>query len=88
MALRGKLLHFVVNFLIGMAWASVFIGAYGAFVSSLHLGFVFAIIASFVGMLPGFVALLLLEHFIAVQQIRDEIKRISFDTKQQASSED
>ena len=64
MRLKDKTLGFVVNFLLGVAWASVLIGAVSFFLSFYQTSLFFAIVSAFVGALPGLIAVLLLEYFI------------------------
>jgi len=64
MRLGSKTLGLVVNFLLGVAWATVFIGAFSAFLSFSSHSFFFSIIAVVIAMLPGMIGVLLLEYFI------------------------
>ena len=64
MRLKDRSLGFVVNFLLGVAWASVLIGAVSFFLSFYQTSLFFAIVSAFVGALPGLIAVLLLEYFI------------------------
>ena len=75
MRLKDRPLGFVVNFLLGVAWASVLIGAVTSFLSFYHNSFFFAIISAFVGALPGLVAVLLLEHIITNKEKHFELKK-------------
>jgi hypothetical protein len=75
MRLQNTLLSFVVNFLLGTAWAMILLGAVTSFLSfypdSLILAFLFACI----GMVPGMIGVLLLEHFISGQARLLEAKK-------------
>ena len=75
MRLKDSSLGFVVNFLLGVAWAAVLIGAVTSFLSFYHNSFFFAIISAFVGALPGLVAVLLLEHIITNKEKHLELKK-------------
>ncbi len=74
MRLGNKALTFIVNFLLGAAWALVFIGALSAFFTYRNYGFLSALSSMAVGMLPGLAAILLLEHFITVKEQLHELK--------------
>lgn len=75
MRLKDRSLGFVVNFLLGVAWASVLIGAVTSFLSFYQTSFFFAIVSAFVGALPGLVAVLLLEHIITNKEKHLELKK-------------
>jgi len=75
MRLKDRSLGFVVNFLLGVAWAFVLIGAVTSFLSFYHNSFFFAIVSAFVGALPGLVAVLLLEHIITNKEKHLELKK-------------
>jgi len=75
MRLKDSSLGFVVNFLLGVAWAAVLIGAVTSFLSFYQNSFFFAIISAFVGALPGLVAVLLLEHIITNKEKHLELKK-------------
>jgi len=75
MRLKDRSLGFVVNFLLGVAWAFVLIGAVSSFLSFYQNSFFFAIISAFVGALPGLVAVLLLEHIITTKEKYLELKK-------------
>lgn len=75
MRLEDRSLGFVVNFLLGVAWAAVLIGTVASFLSYYHNSFFFAIVFAFVGALPGLVAVLLLEHIITNKENHLELKK-------------
>jgi uncharacterized membrane protein YeaQ/YmgE (transglycosylase-associated protein family) len=75
MRLKDRSLGFVVNFLLGVAWAAVLIGAVSSFLSFYQTSLFFAIISAFVGALPGLVAVLLLEHIITNKEKHLELKK-------------
>jgi len=75
MRLTGKTLGFVINFLLGVAWAFVLIGAVSSFFSFYQIGLFFAIVSGLIGTLPGLVAVLLLEHIITSKEKLLELKK-------------
>jgi uncharacterized membrane protein YeaQ/YmgE (transglycosylase-associated protein family) len=75
MRLKDNSLGFVVNFLLGIAWAFVLIGAVTSFLSFYQNSFFFAIISALIGALPGLVAVLLLEHIITNKEKHLELKK-------------
>ena len=62
MQFKDKTFNFVVNFLLGVAWASILLGAITSFISIYEESIWFATIYSCIAMVPGMVAVLLLEH--------------------------
>jgi len=75
MRLQNAPLSFVVNFLLGVSWASVILGAMTSFLSFYNDSVFYAIISAFLGTLPGLVAVLLLEHIITVKETEIELKK-------------
>ena len=75
MRLKGTSLSFVINFLLGVAWATVFIGAFSTFLSFYSQSFLFSIIAAVVAMLPGMIGVLLLEYFIVSRNKYFELQK-------------
>ncbi len=75
MRLKDKSLSFIINFLLGVAWAFMLIGAVTSFLSSYHDGILVALISAFIGMLPGMFAVLLLEHIITSKEQYYELKK-------------
>jgi len=75
MRLENKTLGFVINFLLGVAWAAVLIGAVTSFLSFYHNSFFFAVISALVGALPGLIAVLFLEHIITNKEQYLELKK-------------
>jgi len=78
MRLNDKTLGFVISFLLGVAWASVFIGALSSFFSFYHSGTILAIVSAMIGALPGMVAILLLEHIMTGKEQLSELKKQTF----------
>ena len=75
MRLEDTSLSFVVNFLLGVSWASVIIGAVTSFLSFYNDSFLFALLSAFVGAIPGMVAVLLLELVITSKEKHLELKK-------------
>jgi len=75
MRLKGTSLSFVINFLLGVAWATVFIGAVSTFLSFYTQSFLFALIAAVVAMVPGMISVLLLEYFIVSRDKYFELQK-------------
>ncbi|MBT8349516.1 MAG: hypothetical protein HKP62_08790, partial [Sulfurovum sp.] len=64
MRLQNGPLSFVVNFLLGVAWASVLLGAVTSFTIFYQDTLLLALVSAFMGALPGLISVLLLEHII------------------------
>ena len=75
MRLRRTALGVVVNFLLGVAWAFVFLGAFYTFLSFYHQSIVNAALMTFLGALPGLFVVVLLEHVIVGMQRLEELKK-------------
>jgi len=75
MRLKDRSLSFVVNFLLGVAWAAVLLGSMTSFLSFYQDSFIFAFISAFIGALPGMVAILLIEHFITSKEKHFELQK-------------
>ena len=75
MRLKDLSLSFVVNFLLGVAWATAIIGVATAFLSNYSDSFLFAIVSAFVAMLPGLVGVLFIEHFITSKEKHAELQK-------------
>ncbi len=75
MRLKNGFLSFVVNFLLGVAWAFVLIGAASFFFSFYQNSFFLAIFTAFMGALPGLLAVLLLDHIITNKEKLLELKK-------------
>ncbi len=63
MRVSTKFLGFIINFLLGVAWALVAIGAAFGFLTGIKYGFFYAVIFTFVGSLFGLFFVTLLEFF-------------------------
>jgi len=75
MRLEDKSLTFVVNFLLGVAWASVIIGVVSSFLSTYGDSFFTVIFATFIGAIPGLVAVLFIEIIITQKEKHLELKK-------------
>ena len=75
MRLQNRPLSFVVNFLLGVAWAAVLLGAITSFLSFYQASLLLAIVFAFIGALPGMVSVLLLEHIITGKEKYLELKK-------------
>ncbi|GIT98108.1 hypothetical protein [Sulfurovum sp. TSL1] len=75
MRLQNGPLSFVVNFLLGVAWASVLLGAITSFLAFYPESFLLAFVSAFIGALPGMIAVLLLEHIITGKERYLELKK-------------
>jgi len=75
MRLGDRPLGFIINFLLGVAWAFVLIGAITSFLSFYSENIFFAIIYACIGALPGMVAVLLLEYIITSKEKYAELKK-------------
>jgi len=75
MRLKEKSIGFIINFLLGVAWASVFIGIITSFLNFYNTSFFSAIIYAFIGAMPGLVAVLLLEYIITSSEKYEELKK-------------
>lgn len=75
MRLKDHSLSFVINFLLGVAWATVFIGAISTFLSQYSESFLFAVVSAFVAALPGMIAVLFIEYFITSKEKYLELQK-------------
>lgn len=70
-----KVLGFIINFLLGIAWAATLLGAITSFLILYHDSIPYAIVSAAIGTIPGLVAILLIEHFITNQEILHELQK-------------
>ncbi len=75
MRLKDRSLSFVVNFLLGVSWASVFIGGITSFLSFYQDSFLLAFVSIFIGAIPGMVAIILLELVITNKENQLELQK-------------
>lgn len=75
MRLQNGPLSFVVNFLLGVAWASVLLGAVTSFLSFYQISIFLGIISAVMGAVPGMVLVVLLEHVITAKERHLELQK-------------
>jgi len=75
MRLGDRPLGFIINFLLGVAWAFVLIGAFSSFLAFSSNDILSAVISAIIGALPGFIAVLLLEYIITSKEKYEELKK-------------
>ena len=75
MRLQNAPLSFVVNFLLGVAWAAVLLGAITSFLAFYQDNLLLALVSAFMGSLPGMISVLLLEHIITAKERHLELKK-------------
>ncbi len=75
MRLNNLLSGFVLNFFLGVAWASVLIGIIISFFTYYDESLAFAIFACFVGALPGLLVVLILEHLMTTKEKLQELQK-------------
>jgi uncharacterized membrane protein (DUF106 family) len=75
MRLEKSTLGILVNFLLGVAWAFVLIGALYTFFSYYKLSLIDAVIMTFLGALPGLFLVALLEYLIVGIERLEEMKK-------------
>ena len=75
MRLGDRQLGFIINFLLGVAWAFVLIGAVTSFLAFYADSFFAALISACIGAMPGMVGVLLLEHIITSKEKYAELQK-------------
>jgi len=75
MRLQNGPLSFVVSFLLGVAWASVLLGAVTSFLSFYEISIFLGIVSAVIGVLPGMVLIVALEHVITAKERYLELKK-------------
>jgi len=75
MRLQNGPLSFVVSFLLGVAWASVLLGAVTSFLSFYQISIFLGIVSAVIGVLPGMVMVVALEHVITAKERYLELKK-------------
>ena len=75
MRLQNGPLSFVVNFLLGVAWASVLLGAVTSFLTFYQISIFLGIISAVMGAVPGMVLVVLLEHVITAKERNLELQK-------------
>ena len=75
MRFESRTLAFVINFLLGVAWAMMLLGASTSFLSFYETSFLFAVVSALIGAIPGLLGVLLLEYFITGKEKLEELKK-------------
>jgi len=75
MRFETRTLGFVINFLLGVAWAVMLIGALTSFLSFYESSILFAVISALIGATPGLLGVLALEYFITDKEKLSELKK-------------
>ena len=75
MRLKNNALSFVVNFLLGVAWAAVLLGFIISFLSLYHENIFLAFIVGSLGAIPGMLAVLFLENVITSKEKHLELQK-------------
>jgi len=75
MRLQGIFLNFVLNFLLGVAWGVVFLGAFSFAFPLNYENIPFTVISIVIGMVPGLLFVVLIEHLITSKEKFAELKK-------------
>lgn len=75
MRLKTHILSRLVNFLLGVAWAIVVIGAISTFFYFLKVNFLIAILSAILGAVPGLLIVLFLEYLMLKSEKLEELKK-------------
>jgi len=75
MRLKTTTLSQLVNFLLGVAWAIVVIGAVSTFLSFLKINLFIAMLSAILGAVPGLLMVLFLEYLILKSEKLEELKK-------------
>jgi len=75
MKLSSPLLSFLLNFLLGAAWAFALAGASIVFYLYVDFSFFYALFAALIAALPGLLFVLFIEYFFMKQEHLDELKK-------------
>ena len=75
MRVHRNTLGFLINFLLGVAWALVLIGAFYTFYSYYRFSLIDAVIMTFLGALPGLFFVTVLEYMISGIERLEELKK-------------
>jgi len=75
MRLKESSIFSLINFLLGVAWAFVFIGSLSTFLAFIKTSFFLAILSIIIGAIPGLFLVLFLEYFILKFKSMDELKK-------------
>ena len=75
MRFESRTLGFVINFLLGVAWAMMLLGAFTSFFSFYDSNLLLAVISAVIGAIPGLLGVLVLEYFITDKEKLAELKK-------------
>ena len=75
MRLHRNSLGFLINFLLGVAWALVLIGAFYTFYTYYRFSIIDGIVMTFLGALPGLFFVTVLEYMISGIERLEELKK-------------
>ena len=75
MRLKDHSFSFVVNFLLGVAWAAVLLGTITSFLSFYHDSILLALLMGCLSAIPGMVAVLFLEHIMTTKEKHLELQK-------------
>jgi uncharacterized membrane protein (DUF106 family) len=75
MKLSSAFLSFLLNFLLGAAWAFALAGATIVFYLYVDFSFFYALFAALIASLPGLLFVLFIEYFFIKQEHLDELKK-------------
>jgi cytochrome c biogenesis protein CcdA len=75
MRLNDRYFTFIISFFVGVAWATLFIGAITTFLYYYQESLFLGVINGLLGALPGLFALLVLEHIITVRNSFIELQK-------------
>ena len=73
--MNRKIVQNILDFLLGVSWAIVFLGAFFFFFIFTPLGLITAFIAAFFGMILGFVLIVVFESMKALFENSEELKK-------------
>ncbi|MDQ7086298.1 MAG: hypothetical protein Q9M36_15970 [Sulfurovum sp.] len=88
MRLQNKSLDFVVNFLLGVAWATLFVGMISTFLSYYSESLLYAMIFGLFASLPGLIGILLLEYIITSRESYIQLQKQTHLLEQLLHKED
>ena len=73
--MNRKIVQNILDFLLGVSWAIVFLGAFFFFFLFIPLGILTAFIAAFFGMILGFILIVIFESMKALFENSEELKK-------------
>ena len=92
MRLKDNLISALINILLGVAWASVFVSAASAFFTHYKQSILYAIANSIIWMIPGLFAILILEYilsgFARLEEARKQTKLLEELLKREESKKE